>query len=94
MNLIEKAKSQIDALLQSAYAAAGRSGQEKLILDAVFAHGGSCPVSDLQALFGSADPARSLSSLVKKGVLLTDSREKRRVGTRRSRQLEGVVRHA
>ncbi len=68
---------------ESAYALAARSGQEKLVLDAVFAHGGACPVGDLQAVFGSADPARALASLVKKGVLVTDSREKRRVGDKR-----------
>ncbi len=63
-----------------AYAAAGKSKQEALILDAVFAHGGVCPLEDLQRLFQEGDPNRALSSLVKKGILLTDSREKRRVG--------------
>lgn len=68
---------------EKAYAAAGKSGHEKLILDAVFAHGGCCPLGDLQALFGTADPNRALNSLVKKGILITDSREKRRVGDKR-----------
>ena len=65
---------------ESAYAAAGKSAQEQLLLDAVFAHGGSCPLVDLERLFENVSPARALQSLVRKGVLETDSREKRRVG--------------
>ena len=65
---------------EAAYAAAGKSGQEKTVLDAVFAHGDSCPLTDLQAVFAPADPSRALASLVKKEILFTDSREKRRVG--------------
>ena len=65
---------------EKAYDKAGKSKQEQLILDAVFAHGGVCPLEDLQRLFQEGDPNRALNSLVKKGVLLTDSREKRRVG--------------
>ncbi len=68
---------------ESAYDMAGKSAQERLILDAVFAHGGSCPVRDIQRLLEPSDPARSLQSLVKKGVLETDSREKRRIGDKR-----------
>ena len=68
---------------EAAYAAAGKSRQEQLVLDAVFAHGGCCPLADLQAVFGTSDPNRALSSLVKKEILLTDSREKRRVGDKR-----------
>ena len=65
---------------EAAYAKIGKSKQERLILDAVFAHGGVCPLDDLQRLFQEGEPNRALGSLVKKGVLLTDSREKRRVG--------------
>ena len=65
---------------ESAYAKAGKSKQEALVLDAVFAHGGVCPLEDLQRLFQDGDPGRALNGLVKKGVLLTDSREKRRIG--------------
>ena len=36
---------------ESAHAAAGKSAQEQLVLDAVFAHGGSCPLVDLERLF-------------------------------------------
>jgi len=70
---------------EAAYAAAGRSGQEKLILDAVFAHDGSCPVADLRRVFENSDPARALQSLVRKGILETDSREKRRIGDKKIR---------
>ena len=65
---------------ESAYTAAGKSAQEQLVLDAVFAHGGSCPLVDLERLFENVSPARALQSLVRKGVLETDSREKRRAG--------------
>ena len=54
---------------ESAYDAAGKSGQEKNILDAVFAHGGSCPVRDIQRVLEPSDPARALQSLVKKESL-------------------------
>ena len=68
---------------ETAYDAAGKSSQERLILDAVFAHDGSCPVRDIHRVLEPADPARSLQSLVKKGILETDSREKRRIGDKR-----------
>ena len=68
---------------EAAYAAAGESEQEKLVLDAVFAHGGTCPLPDLERLFGDKSPSRALSALLKKGVLSADSREKRRVGDKR-----------
>lgn len=64
---------------EKAYAAAGKSKQEALILDAVFAHGGVCPLEDFRRLFHEGEPNKALNSLVKKGVLITDSREKRRV---------------
>ena len=70
---------------ETAYKAAGSSRQEQLILDALFAHGGSCPVSDLRRLFDGEEPARALQSLVRKKILETDSREKRRVGDKRVR---------
>ena len=68
---------------EGAYSAAGRSGQEQLILDAVFAHGGKCPAADIHRVFEDSDPSRALLSLIKKGILETDSREKRRVGDKR-----------
>ncbi len=72
---------------ESAYDAAGRSGQERLVLDTVFAHGGSCPVRDIERVFEDADPSRALLSLVKKGILETDSREQRRVGDKRIKMI-------
>ena len=69
---------------ESAYDSAKGEG-ETLALDTVFAHGGSCPLKDLQAVFAPDDPARVLGALVKKGVLHTDSREKRRIGDQHRR---------
>ena len=63
-----------------AYELAGASKNERLILDAVFGHGGRCELSDIELLFGSKNPGPSLSSLVKKGVLAADAEAVRRVG--------------
>ena len=73
---------------EKAYDSAGRSAQEKLILDAVFSHAGSCPLSDIRRVFESADPTRALRSLVNKGILETDSREKRRINDKKVRMVE------
>lgn len=76
---------------ERAYEAAGKSGQERLALDAVFAHGGSCPLTDLECVFENASPSRALQSLVRKGILQTDSREKRRVGDKKIRMVSLAV---
>lgn len=76
---------------ERAYEAAGKSGQERLVLDAVFAHGGSCPLTDLECVFENASPSRALQSLVRKGILQTDSREKRRVGDKKIRMVSLAV---
>lgn len=76
---------------ERAYELAGRSKQEKLILDAVFAHDGSCPTADLKRVFENADPSRALLSLVRKNVLMTDSREKRRIGDKKIRMVSLAV---
>ena len=76
---------------ERAYEAAGKSGQERLVLDAVFAHGGSCPLTDLECVFENASPSRALQSLVSKGILQTDSREKRRVGDKKIRMVSLAV---
>lgn len=65
---------------EKAYDAAGKSAAARTVLDAVFAHGGSCPRSDLERLFDGELPSRALQTLTSKGILETDSREKRRVG--------------
>lgn len=72
---------------EAAYESAGRSAQERLVLDAVFAHGGSCPLADLRRVFADGDPARALQALVKKNILTTDSREKRRIGDKKIRMV-------
>ena len=72
---------------EKAYDAAGSSEAERLIVEAVFAHGGSCPVSDIQRLFDRGDPRRALQSLVRKGVLEADSTQKRRVGDKTVRMI-------
>ena len=72
---------------EQAYDAAGDNAPERLILDAIFAHGGSCPLSDIRTVFENADPARALQSLVRKGILEPDSRQKRRIGDRRVRMI-------
>ena len=76
---------------ERAYEAAGKSGQERLVLDAMFAHGGSCPLTDLECVFENASPSRALQSLVRKGILQTDSREKRRVGDKKIRMVSLAV---
>ena len=76
---------------ERAYEAAGKSGQERLVLDAVFAHGGSCPLTDLECVFENASPSRALQSLVRKSILQTDSREKRRVGDKKIRMVSLAV---
>lgn len=76
---------------ERAYEAAGKSGQERLVLNAVFAHGGSCPLTDLECVFENASPSRALQSLVRKGILQTDSREKRRVGDKKIRMVSLAV---
>ena len=75
---------------ERAYAAA-KGSTETLALDTVFAHGGSCPLTDLQAVFAPEDPGRTLLSLVKKGVLVTDSRERRRVGDKQTRHVSLLI---
>ncbi len=72
---------------EAAYEAAGKSETEQLLVDAVFAHGGSCPLADIDRLFGGKTPSRALQSLVRKGIIETDSREKRRVGDKKIRMV-------
>lgn len=76
---------------EAAYQAAGSSRQERLALDTVLGHGGSCPWQELKAVFAPSDPGRALKSLVKKGVLVTDVLESRRVGDKHRRMVELAV---
>ncbi len=70
---------------EEAYAACGKSKQEALVLDAVLAHSGDCPLADIEAVFGNKNPGSALLSLSRKGVLQTEANAQRR-GTDRSIQ--------
>lgn len=72
---------------EEALAAAGKSKQETLVLDAVFQHEGPCPLSDIEALFGSKNPGPALSSLVRKGILQTEAVKNRRGSDRSIRRV-------
>jgi len=61
-----------------AYEAVGKSKNETLVLDCVFAHGGECPLDDIEAAFESKSPGPALLSLEHKGVLRTDANKTRR----------------
>ena len=74
-----------------AYEIAGESESERLILDAVFSHGGRCPSQDLERVFDGVLPRRALASLMKKNVLTTDSWEKRRTGDKYVRMVRLAV---
>ncbi len=60
----------------AAYAAAGASRLERLVLDAVFGHGGRCELPDIEAV--TKNPGPALASLVKKGVLTAEAASVRR----------------
>lgn len=64
---------------ETAYAAAGRSATQTRVLEVLFANGGTCDRQVIDRAFGDEDPGSAISTLVKKGVIQTDSREKRRV---------------
>ena len=72
---------------ERAYDAAGDNSSERMIVEAVFAHGGKCPLDDIRTVFGSADPSHALQSLVRKGILEPDSTQKRRVGDKKVRMI-------
>lgn len=64
---------------EAAYVAAGRSKQQTLVLDVLFANNGQCDQSTIVSAFADTDPANAIRELVKKGVLTQSSREKRKV---------------
>jgi len=64
---------------EDAYAAAGHSEKQRRVLDIVFAHGGSCEFRDIELAFGEEDPLSAIHALTVKGVMATDSLEKRRI---------------
>ncbi len=67
---------------ERAYRLAGKSKAEALVLDTVFAHGGDCPLANIETVFGSKNAGSALLSLSKKGVLLTEAQTQRRSGDR------------
>ena len=75
----------------AAYAAAGKSRAEALVLDAVAGHGGRCELADIEAVFGQKNPGPALASLVKKGVLTAEAGAARRAGDKTIAQAELAV---
>lgn len=70
-----------DGLSQSeAYALAGTKHSERLVLDCLTGHSGRCELADIEAVFGTGNPAPALASLVKKGILVTEAETARRAG--------------
>lgn len=62
-----------------AYEAAGKSKQQTMVLDVLFANQGTCERSVVEGAFGDRDPGTAINALVKKGVITATSREKRKV---------------
>lgn len=69
----------------AALAQCGRSKQRRLALETVLAHGGRCPLDELQAAFGDKDPAGALHWLVQQKFLTVEGAETR---VMRDKQLE------
>ena len=72
---------------ERAYEAAGDDERARTIVEAVFAHGGTCPEDDIRRVFGSSDPSRAIRSLVQKGIIRPDSTQTRRVGDKTVRMI-------
>lgn len=64
---------------EMAYAAAGKSKAQAMVLDVLFANNGACERAAITGAFGETDPTSAIKTLVKKGVLTETSREKRKV---------------
>lgn len=64
---------------EMAYEAAGKSKQQVMVLDVLFANNGACERRTVDSAFGESDPSSAIKALVKKGVLTETSREKRKV---------------
>ena len=65
-----------------AYAAAGSSAMERLVLDCVFSHDGPCPLEDIEAVAGDKNPGAALRSLEKKNILRAGASAKSRAGSK------------
>ena len=64
---------------ETAYEAAGKSAQQIRVLDVLFANGGKCERSQVDLAFGEQSPANAIKELMKKGIVLETSLEKRKV---------------
>ena len=64
---------------EAAYAAAGRSGHARRILDLIYASGGSAELGQIKAAFGTKDPNPALNKLTEGGILTVETGAKRRV---------------
>lgn len=64
---------------EAAYEAATRSELQTRVLEVLFSNGGACDLTVIQRAFGEEDPSSAISALKKKGVIETESREKRKV---------------
>ena len=64
---------------ETAYEAAGKSVQQVRVLDVVFANNGKCERSQVDMAFGDDSPSNAIKELIKKGVLVETSLEKRKV---------------
>lgn len=58
---------------------AGRSEKEQMVLETLFAAGGSCALQALKHTFGGDSPTAAIKSLVDKGILCAEGTEKRRI---------------
>ena len=76
---------------EAAYAAAGRSGAEKKVLDVVTGHGGVSELADIEAVFAEGHPGAAINSLVKKGILVPRAETIRRAGIRTVRKASLAV---
>ncbi len=63
-----------------AYEAAGKSGQQTMVLDVLFANNGTCEKVQVEGAFGETNPGNAIRELVKKGIVIHNSHEKRKAG--------------
>ena len=64
---------------EMAYEAAGKSKQQTMVLDVLFANHGACERRAVEGAFGDASPNGAIKELIKKGVIREIGREKRKV---------------
>ena len=64
---------------ERAYDSVLRSEKQRMVLDVLFAHGGSCDVRDIELAFSEDDPGSALRALRGKGVISLESVSSRKV---------------